>query len=118
MRVTPAVRMAQAGAVRLAVGAGEPVVCCPFLPARPPCWRAGDFAAAELGGIRYLELLPPLVYVGLAHRERLMRCRCLAPYDPGELDVLVHGQVDHLAGCPGRSRQPAQGRPFIAVPEP
>ena len=64
------------------------------------------------------ELLPPLVYAGLAHREHLMRCRCLAVRDPGELDVLVHGQVDHLAGCPGRSRQPAQGRPFIAAPEP
>ena len=38
--------------------------------------------------------------------------------DAGELDVLAYGQVDHLACCPGRSRQPAQCRPFIAAPEP
>jgi hypothetical protein len=68
---------------------------------RPSRWRAGDFAAVEFGGVRYLELFPPLVYVGPGHRERLIRCRCLAVRDPGELDVLVHGQVDHLAGCPG-----------------
>jgi hypothetical protein len=81
------------------------VVYCPLRPARQPCWWARDFTAAELGCIRYLELLPPLVYVGLAHRERLMGCHYLAVRDPGELDVLVHGQVDHLAGRPGRSRQ-------------
>ena len=94
------------------------MVCCPLRPARPPCRRAGDLTAAELVGIRNLELLPPLVYVGRAHRERLMRRRCLAVRDPGELDVLVHGQVDDLAGRPGRSRQLAQCRPFIAAPEP
>ncbi len=80
--------------------------------------RLRDTMPPELGGIRYLELLPPLVYVGLAHRERLPRCHRLAVRDPGELDVLVHGQVDHLAGRSGRSRQPAQCRPFIAAPEP
>src|SRR6185437_16254540 len=94
------------------------MVCCPFRPARPPRWRTGDFAAAEFGGVGYLELLPPLVDIGLAHRERLLRCRCLAVRDPGELDVLAYGQVDHLACCPGRSCQPAQCRPFIAAPEP
>lgn len=83
------------------------MVCRPLRPARPPCWRARNFTAAELGGPGYLELLPPLVDVGLAYRERLMGCRCLAVRDSGELDLLVHGQVDHLAGRPGRSCQPA-----------
>src|ERR1700729_2511899 len=90
----------------------------PFRPARPSCWRTGDFAAVELGGAGYLELLAPFVYIGLAHRERLIRCRCLAVRDPGELDVLVHRQGGHLAGRPGRPRKPAQRRPFIAAPEP
>src|SRR4029077_8307615 len=74
--------------------------------------------ARETAAVSYWKLPPPLVYIGLAHRERLMRCRCLAVRDPGELDALVHGQVDHLAGRPGRSGQPAQCRPFIAPPEP
>ena len=47
-----------------------------------------------------------------------MRCCCLAVRDPGELDILVNRQVDHPAGCPCRSGQPAQRRPFIAAPEP
>ena len=89
----------------------------PTNPARPPCWRAGAFIASELSGIRYLELLPPLVYVGLAHRERLVRCGCLAVCDPGELDILVHGQVDHLAGCPGRSRRPQRSADRSSRPQ-
>src|SRR6266699_268622 len=105
---TPAVPLASTNAVRtllgrtagLAVGAGGPVVCCPFRPALPPRRRAGDLTAAEFGGVRHLELSLPLVYVGLVHRECLVRCRFLAVRDPGELDVLVHGQVDHLAGGP------------------
>jgi hypothetical protein len=69
-------------------------------------------------GVRHLELLPPRVHVSLGHRECLVRCRFLAVCDAGELDVFVHGQVDHLACCPGRPGQPAQGRPFVSAPEP
>ena len=86
--------------------------------ARVAAWIEEYNTRRRHSACQMMELLPPLVYAGLAHREHLMRCRCLAVRDPGELDVLVHGQVDHLAGCPGRSRQPAQGRPFIAAPEP
>ena len=73
----------------------------PTPPSPATLLAARDFTAAEFGGIRHLELLPPLPYVGLAHRECLVRCRCLAVCDPGELDILGHGQVDHLAGRPG-----------------
>jgi hypothetical protein len=90
----------------------------PLRPVRPPRRRAGDLTAVEFGGVGLLELLPPLVQLGLAHREGLVRCRRLAMCDAGELDVLVYGQVDHLACCPGRWCQPAQCRPFIAALEP
>src|SRR5215469_6054054 len=73
----------------LAVGTRGPVVHCPLLPAGPPGWRTRDFTVGELVGIRHLELLPPCVYLGLAHRERLVRFCCLAVRDPGELGILV-----------------------------
>lgn len=79
------------------VGARGPHICRPFRPVRPARrWRR-NLAAVEFGGVRLLELLPPGIQVGLAHWERLMRCRFLAVRDAGELDVLVHGQVDHTA---------------------
>jgi hypothetical protein len=80
-----------------------------------PVGGGADLAAVEFSGVRYLKLLPLLIYVGLGHRESLVRCRRLAVRDPGELHVFVHGQVDHLACSPGRPGQPAQRRPFIVA---
>jgi len=81
------------------------VVCCPRSPPRPPCWRCRDLTAAEFGGVRHLKLLPPGVYVGLAHRECLVRCRFLAVRDAGELDVFA-GQNLRAQAERGQNAQP------------
>ena len=102
----------------LSVSARRPSACRPLRPARPACWWIGDLAAIEFPGIRNLKLHPPLINVGLGHRKRLVRCRLLAPCDAGQLDVLLHGQIDHLACRSARLGQPAQRRPLVAGPEP
>ena len=37
------------------------MICCPFLPARPPCWRGGDLTAAEFGGIEFAKADEPML---------------------------------------------------------
>ena len=89
---------------KVVVSARRPLAFRPFRPARPARRRARDLVTSELYGVRNLELLTPLIDVGLAHRERLVRCRLLAPCDASKLDILLHRHIDHLASRPARSR--------------
>src|ERR1700733_1173283 len=80
---TNAVKTLLAATAGLAVSARGPVIDRPLRPARPPRRRTRDLTAVEFGGVGHLELLPPLVQLGLAHREGLVRCRRLAMCDAG-----------------------------------
>jgi hypothetical protein len=56
-RRSPVVVVVRRGYAIIAVCDRGPAVRGPLRPAGPPHWRAGDLTAAQIGGIRHLEVV-------------------------------------------------------------